>query len=127
MCALLALLAGCGEREAEQAVAATFSDPSAARFQSIVRRGDFVCGEVSPGGSSRYSRFIYEDGPRHATVEPGKSYSEFDLAGFATTCRMLGSAGTAFDREACTRAADARRNSERAKAFVESWDKQCRD
>lgn len=119
------MLTGCGEREAKEAVAATFADPPAVRFQSVERHGEFVCGEVNPGGGLGYTRFIH--GAGRATVAPRKGYSAADLAGFDTTCRMLGGEGTAFDREACTRADDARRNADLAETFERKWEQACRD
>lgn len=122
---LLLMVAACGERDAERAVAATFSDPGAARFQSVERHGDFVCGEVNPGGRAGYTRFVYEEATTRVNVAPPKSYSAVELDGFDRTCRMLDGAGTAFDRQACARATEARRDADRATTFEQVWQQAC--
>lgn len=122
---LLLLLAACGERDAERAVAATFTDSTAARFQSVERHGEFVCGEVNPGGRAGYTRFVFEEATERVNVAPPKSYSAAELDGFDRTCRMLGGAGTAFDRQACARATDARRDADRAATFALIWQQAC--
>lgn len=124
--ASLLALSACGRSEAEDAVAATLPDSGAARFQSVARHGDATCGEVNAGGAGStngYTRFVYRQGV--AVIAPRVSYTPVDLSGFEATCRMLGGQGNGFDRQVCTRAADARRTIERAAMFEDLWRRSC--
>lgn len=123
---MLLLLGGCGERDAERAVASTLAEPSSARFQSVEKRGDAVCGEVKAsgeGGTAGYARFVYQEGA--ATIEPRTRYTPADLGGFDATCRMLGGQGNGLDRQVCTRAAGARQAVDKARAFEALWRRRC--
>lgn len=123
---LVALLAldACGRSEAEDAVAAMLPEPESARFQSVTRHGDAVCGEVrAGGGANRYVRFVYLQGA--ASIAPSTVHAPRDLAAFDATCRMLGGQGNALDKQVCAAAADARRTDEQAAAFEALWRGKC--
>jgi hypothetical protein len=67
-------LSGCGDNDPERAVAAMLPDPASARFQSVSRRGDHVCGEVNGraarGGYTGYTRFVYDSASGVAALDP---------------------------------------------------------
>lgn len=119
----LAALSGCGEREAEAAVAASLGDPATAKFQSVERHGEQVCGEVNAAGSG-YARFIYRPGsaPR---IERSAAYDETQLAEFDRTCGLIASGGSAFDRTVCEQARQARDALDAQRRFDALWQRSC--
>lgn len=124
--ALLLVLEACGRSDAEDAVASKLSDPEVARFQSVRRHGDAVCGEVKEGGekTGKYRRFVYFRNV--ASLAPVSTYSAADIAAFEATCRIISGRGNGLDQEVCKRAADARRTREEAEAFDTLWQRTCR-
>lgn len=126
MAAALLALGACGRGEVEDAVAATLPDPQDARFQSVARHGDAVCGEVNPGGArgtGKYTRFVYRRSV--VSIAPRVTYTPADVVGFEATCSMLGGQGNGLDRQVCTRAANARRAAAQAAAFDKLWQESC--
>lgn len=123
---LLLVFNACGRIDAEDAVALKLSGSGKARFQSVRRSGDAVCGEVKAGEegtADRYRRFVYSG--KLASIAPDVIYSPADIAAFETTCRLLAGRGNELDREVCKRAADARRTQHEAAAFASQWQDQC--
>jgi len=120
----LAGVSGCGEREAEAAVAAALGDPGSAKFQSVERYDEQVCGEVNGAGNGGYARFVYRPGDA-PQIERRAAYDETQLAEFDRTCALVASGGSALDRTVCDQARQAREALEAQRNFDALWKESC--
>lgn len=127
LCAV-AILGACGRSDAEQAVVAKYPASSAVNFQSIVQRGNHVCGEANAPGSSGtngYKRFFYSEDTRKADVEPHETYSEEQVVQFERTCQLLGRDGSGAGQTICSQAAASRGAFESRRQFANAWAVNC--
>ena len=117
------VLAACGERAAEDVVAARFPHQNV-KFQRVERIGEAVCGEVNapgPKGTSGYKRFVVT-GP-NVEIEAAAVHTPAEIAAFESTCSFA--AGQPGASELCGRAQEARAGAERASRFEDARQRRC--
>lgn len=124
---LAAALAGCGDRAAEDAVAATLPNPDSATFQAVREAGDHVCGEVNSrdgeGNLTGYARFVYDNGTKVALVDPRDASPA--LAPPDPACGKPLSYQSVAERLNCEAAPQLRGQADRQRDFDRLWAQAC--
>jgi hypothetical protein len=122
-------VSGCGDDPAREAVAAALEEPDTARFQSVVERGGFVCGEVNgrarAGGFTGYRRFVYDEADRSALIDPGRSVTAAEVQPAEGACGKPFAYQSVDERMSCANAPAAKVREDLQNRFEAEWRRAC--
>lgn len=120
--------AACADSEPKDRVAELFPEPASAKFQGIVERGDYVCGEVNGKNDGRYTgyrRFVYDRQTKRALMDPGVAPGNADSLAPNAACRRPLAYQTVEERLSCAEAPRSRLEASRQSDFDASWHRAC--